>query len=481
MNIAEPIRHVARTRGTAAAVIRPDGAVLSYAALDRMIDAVAAALAEAGLAERAVAGLAITGPDELPGLVAALALARLGAASADMALGREHMDWCLPEGGRAAVPGVASVPVEMLWARARALAGSVPPVPAHQDGAATCRIFASSGTTGTPKFAAISHQQVTARVHDMMLWLGSPAAVRVCAVGFGITVGFQTALRTLWTGGTLVLTDPDHLLEAVNRHGVQSVMIAPVSLQRVLAGMRPGAPAPPTLATLEFTGSALPAPLRLAAERRLCRNIVGWFGATEIGGIASAPVAALGNDPRAVGFIHPGIEVEAVDPEGGLCPPGTEGTLRIRSATMVRGYLGDPAASAGVFRDGWFFSGDLGAVSADGALLVTGRAGDIINAGGIKIRPGEIEEVLLALPQVTDAAAFGVPDAAGVTQPWAAIVASGPVPGSVLEAACRERLGLRSPRQVLQVNALPRNANGKLLRDELVRVAIAYEGRQACS
>ena len=384
------------------------------------------------------------------------------------------MHWCIVDAARTK-PAVAPLPLAMLWARARALPAVA--IDERRDGAALYRIFGSSGTTGSPKFVPISAAAMAARVQGYLMTLGAGPVSRICAIGYGNSVGFTAMLRTFWTGGTLVLTEPARTFETINRYRVETMVIAPMSLQSVLASAPASAPPPPSLATIEFGGSILPPQLQADVERRLCRTIISNFGTSETGCIASSPLAALGADRRAVGVLVPGAEVEAVDGEGHVCAPGVEGALRVRTLYAAPGYVADPAGSAASFRDGWFQTGDIGAVTRDGVLRVSGRVSDIINTGGTKIRPADIEAVLLGLPNVTDAAAFGVPDALGLAEPWAAIVATAPVSGAVLDAAFRDRGGRYAPRQVLQVSALPRNANGKVLRDELVRVALEYRRR----
>ena len=278
-------------------------------------------------------------------------------------------------------------------------------------------------------------------------------------------------LRTFWTGGTLVLTNPSEAVTAIRRHKVNALSIAPVSLQQVLAAMPADAVPPPSLEMIEVSGSALPSRLGTMARQRLCETLFSHFGATETGGIASAPLFALGGTPGAVGYLHAGVEVQAVDADDRPLPPNTEGVLRIRGGNVVAGYTGDAAASAAVFRNGWFYCGDIGAVSPDGLLTVSGRDGDFINAGGNKLSPQVVEEVLLSLPQVTEAAAFGVPDRMGVVQIWAAIVSAAPVDMPVLRALCRDGLAEKAPKYIIQIKGLPRNANGKVVRAELVKFA----------
>lgn len=136
----------------------------------------------------------------------------------------------------------------------------------------------------------------------------------------------------------------------------------------------------------------------------------------------------------------------------------------------------DDEASAQAFRDGWFVSGDIGAVWPDGMLTVTGRVSDLINRGGTKVSPRVIEQALLSLPTVIDAAAFGVPDASGLEQIWAAIVARARIDDTVLNAFCQRALPGISPTTILQMAALPRNENGKLLREQLVAIALRTLG-----
>jgi acyl-coenzyme A synthetase/AMP-(fatty) acid ligase len=273
-----------------------------------------------------------------------------------------------------------------------------------------------------------------------------------------------------------VLTNPAQAVIAIQRHNVGSMAIAPISLQRVVGALPDDAKPLPSLVSVEVGGSALPSPLRALVEQRLCRRIVSHYGATEAGAIASGPMAALGGDPCVVGLVHPGVTVQAVDGEDRPLPPGTEGTLRISGANCVAGYLGDETASPdSVFRDGWFYCGDVGSVSADGLLTVSGRAGDVINSGGIKVNPVVIEDVLRSLPHVTDAAAFGVPDSMGVMRIWAAIVADVRVETAALNSVCHARLVEKSPKFILQVKGLPRNANGKVMREELVKFAMTQQ------
>jgi acyl-coenzyme A synthetase/AMP-(fatty) acid ligase len=174
-----------------------------------------------------------------------------------------------------------------------------------------------------------------------------------------------------------------------------------------------------------------------------------------------------------VGWIGPGIEVQAVDEKHRPLPAGAEGVIRIRSATAVDGYLGDPAATAAAFRDGWFYPDDIGSVGADGLLTIAGRTGEVLNVGGLKVSPRRIEEAVLQYEDVAEAAAFLMPGPAGVDEVWAAIVQKRQVNMDALHRHCADRLGTSAPRTILVADRLPRNAMGKVPPDELVKMAHA--------
>ena len=175
--------------------------------------------------------------------------------------------------------------------------------------------------------------------------------------------------------------------------------------------------------------------------------------------------------PGAVGFVSPGVEVQAVDADDRPLPAGAEGVLRIRSPNCVDGYLGDAQASALAFKGGWFYPGDVGSVSSDGLVCISGRTREMINAGGVKVSPRLIEDIVLENPDIADAAAFVVPGASGLDEIWLAIVQKKPVDAQALHALCVQRLGQKAPKSILLANELPRSANGKVLLDELVKMA----------
>jgi acyl-CoA synthetase (AMP-forming)/AMP-acid ligase II len=471
VNITEPIRRLARLAPQAPAIIRADNSIVCFAEFERAIDRVAWRVGELGLRAGDIVGLAITGPDEALGLILALALARLGVATADPSLPSERLRLAF----EAKRPGRPATPAKVVFDAGWLAQGGdtePPAIPIHSDPDVLCRVFASSGTTGVPKHVPASHRLITRRVFGRWLSLSGGPARRIVGIGLNTALGFETVLRTLWAGGTLVLTNPRDAADAILRHGVTSIVTSPITLRGLLGALPPDMPVPTALTAIEVAGSVLPDAVYKLAAVRLCPNIASVFGSTEADNTAFAPIATLAGRDGAVGYVSPGVEVRAVDANGEPLPAGQEGILCVRSDRVASSYLWDDAASAEAFRDGWFWSGDIGAVWPDGMITLTGRATELINCGGQKVSPQAIEGVLLRLPTVLDAAVFGVPDPMGIEHVGAAIVARARIHDAVLEALCQRVLRDKAPKIILQMKSLPRNANGKVQRRQLAELAL---------
>ena len=468
MNITAPIRHRARTEPDAVAIIGGDDRRLSYAALDQAIDRMAGHAARLGLRAGDLVALPIEPPDEVTAFVLALALARVGVASGELSLPQEHVRLRLQSGARVP-PG--RVRFDAAW-----MEGSAADVALHPDPNVMCRVFASSGTTGMPKHVPVSHAQMAQRVIARWVGLGGGRDVHMVTLGLGGAWGFVTALRLLWQGGTLVVPNAGDPTAAIGRHAVTTISASPVALHALLELLPASAGPFPALRALELGGSAFPEPLYQRSLERLCANLVLHLGSSEVGGMASAPMTILRQRQGAVGYIWPNITIQAVDGDGNPLPTGEAGRLRVRGPAVADRYLGDTAETAERFGDGWFYSSDIGTVWPDGMLTLSGRTSELINRGGTKISPHLIEDALLRLPGVREAAAFGVPGTSGIEQIWAAIVADPPIEDAVLDAWCAAAPRAWAPEVVLQLEALPRNANGKIQRDRLIQLALTMTG-----
>jgi len=340
--------------------------------------------------------------------------------------------------------------------------------PGFADPKAVCRMYTSSGTTGLPKVIGHSTQNLEAMAMRQLSLEPISRGPNLCMMWVSTIGGFGTAQTTLWHGATLVMaTAPQQVLRALNLYKVVNLRTSPQQLQG-LVSMVAGRPVRfPSLERIEVGGSSIPTAVVLGARATLCPNLVGIYGSTEASLVAQAPGTVLYKHPDAAGFVVPGAEVRIVDDAGVPVGPGTEGHVHIRTPYMIDEYMGDPQASAAAFRDGWFIPGDLGILRADGLLRITGRADEMINAGGVKLSPVLVDDFLLAQPGVRDAATFAFRRTGRNDEVWAAVVCTEEFDEQAVLAAARAKLNSRAPVKLVQMTEIPRNAMGKALRQQL--------------
>jgi malonyl-CoA/methylmalonyl-CoA synthetase len=216
-------------------------------------------------------------------------------------------------------------------------------------------------------------------------------------------------------------------------------------------------------ARLFVSGSApLPAAVHDAFRERFGHTILERYGMSETLMLISNPYEG---ERRAgtVGFPLPGVSVRLVSSDGGAPTEGQTSQVLVRGPNVFSGYWRNADATANAFHDGWFKTGDLADRSADGYYTLRGRASDLIISGGFNIYPREIEEVLLEQAGVREAAVVGAPDARRGEVPVAYIVPDGELDADGLREACARALAsFKVPRGFVRVDALPRNALGKV-------------------
>jgi acyl-CoA synthetase (AMP-forming)/AMP-acid ligase II len=177
--------------------------------------------------------------------------------------------------------------------------------------------------------------------------------------------------------------------------------------------------------------------------------------------------------PRKAGSVGVGVGVAVaiMDEVGALLPQGAKGEVAVRGANVIDGYEQNPEANAAAFVGGWFRTGDQGYLDGDGYLWLTGRLKELINRGGEKISPLEIDDVLLGHPAVAEALAFAVPHTTLGEEIHAAVVLKGAASERELRAYCASRLAdFKVPRQIHILAALPRGATGKLQRLTMAKI-----------
>jgi acyl-coenzyme A synthetase/AMP-(fatty) acid ligase len=331
-------------------------------------------------------------------------------------------------------------------------------------------VFTSSGTTGQakliPSSAAMIFRQAPLNPPGGRVW-HLPAAIE-------FTRTKRHHLHGLSQGATLLLGSaaagaPLH--ETCAAHAVERLLLAPHQAASLPDQVPPGAW--PRHTRLHLSGAPVPGALRHRLQAALTPEVYVAFGATEFGIASWAGPADHGVHPDGLGRAPPGVDLAVVDPDGAAVPDGTLGVLRVRSPGCIAHYLDDPAADARALRDGWFHTGDVVRRTADGTLLFGGREDDMMILGTINIFPQEIERAATGFPGIADCAAFALRGAALGDIPALAVVpAGGAMPDTAaLLAHCRAQLGVRAPRRVILLPALPRNAAGKVRRQDLAAMA----------
>ncbi|HYH94804.1 o-succinylbenzoate--CoA ligase [Hyalangium sp.] len=340
-------------------------------------------------------------------------------------------------------------------------------------------VLFTSGTTGRPKGAVLTEGNFRASARCSEANLGTHPAPRWLGTLPLFHVGGLAMLtRCAYDGGCLLLHDrfdPEAVNRAIDTEGATHASFVATTLERVLDTRR-DLPLPESFRLALIGGGPVPAPL-LARARAARLLALQTYGLTEACSQVTTerPTEA---DGRTAGPALPGLEVRIVGPEGALLGAGREGDIELRGPTVMAGYLHRPEATREAFRDGWLRTRDVGMLDERGRLTVLSRRTDLIVRGGENLYPMEIETVLAAHPAVQEVAVVGVADARWGEVPVAFMVlrAGHAMPGD-LDGWCRHSLaGFKVPARFLSLDALPRNAMGKVERTVLRSSIVSLSG-----
>jgi acyl-CoA synthetase (AMP-forming)/AMP-acid ligase II len=335
----------------------------------------------------------------------------------------------------------------------------------------------SSGTTGLPKGVMLTHRNLVANLAQGAPVLTSGEGDRLIAVLPFFHIYGQVVLMAaaLWHGATLVSMPrfelEDFLRILQEQRITQAFVVPPIvlalakhpmvdkydlsSLQLVLSGAAP-----------------LDAGLEQACAGRLSSDVVQGWGLTETSPVlTTAAGAPLGPRPGSVGVLLPNTELRVVDPATGAdLGRNQTGELMARGPQIMKGYLNNPRATADMLDpDGWLHTGDLGYVDDDGYVYVVDRVKELIKYKGLQVAPAELEAVLLAHPDIADAAVVRSPDEEAGEVPKAFVVARAPLEAEEVMAFVAERVAPhKKVRRVEFVDEIPRALSGKILRRVLM-------------
>lgn len=475
MRLVKAIVHQAR-RSPDEPAIAFGGGVVSFRALMAATAAAVEAIRLLGLPPRALVALDIRNPVHHTATIYALAL--LGHPSASVGTA-----WVTLQSGPSPAmmltdidcPDGTGLIIRKLDARWFAFDDSLPvdyaalmALPGLPEADDVVRYLYSSGTTGRPKCVALTNGVLELRVAHAFETLPQRAlsGATLNMMGFSTLAGTIIPLTT-HVGGALLCFSSNYaeVLTLCRLFGVTWLMGAVVQIEGILKALG-SSPPPASLRCVLVAGAKLPHRMLMEIRARLSSYVMGGYGSTELGMVAFSTAAEFERHEGSAGYLTPWASAQAVDDNGQILPPGCEGVLRIRSNELAF-YVDELGRPLPTDEDGWFYPGDFGRIDPDGLLIITGRTGEVINRGGVVVAPELIEEELRRDPAVADVAVVGSPGAGGVEQIWAAIVSPAPVDGERLLRAARLRLAERVPDRLFQVDAIPRNENGKVMRNLL--------------
>jgi acyl-CoA synthetase (AMP-forming)/AMP-acid ligase II len=350
-----------------------------------------------------------------------------------------------------------------------------------------CWFFYTSGTTGRPKAAVLTHGQlsfvVTNHLADLMPGTTERDASLVVAPlshGAGIHQLAQVA-----RGAVTVLTaseklDPEEAWALVARHRVTNMFTVPTILTALVRHEAAGRHDHSSLRHVIYAGAPMYEADQAEALRVLGPCLVQYFGLGEVTGNITVlrPDMHVPENAGSCGVARTGMEVAILDEAGARVPPGEVGEICVRGPAVFAGYFENEEANRKAFAGGWFHTGDLGRMDARGYLWITGRASDMYISGGSNVYPREVEEAILTHPAVAECAVVGLPHPKWGEAGVACVV---PLPGQAVDEAAvlahlRDRIArYKQPLRVVVWDALPKSGYGKVPK-AMVKARLAEEG-----
>jgi acyl-CoA synthetase (AMP-forming)/AMP-acid ligase II len=354
-------------------------------------------------------------------------------------------------------------------------------MPRLQSGLDDALIMYTSGTTGKPKGAIVTHSNIVTQhgFINAIEWGISHADRFLVTTPLAHRTGFARLGNALTLGGTLIIMtkfDPKQTVETIAREGVTVAGMVPTVCRMLMPEISADPSRCASLRRIVVTGEAFPVELKRQLIALLPDvQLVSFFAMTEVGGVTSLSHDEQFTHASSVGRPTPGVEVRIVDDLGADVAEGEPGELLVRVGepgryAVMRGYYNRPEDTAKAIEDGWIHTGDMARLDAEGYLYIVDRKKDMILSGGFNIYTKEVEQALVSHAGVADAAVIGVPDP---IYGEAVVAFIEPLPGVTLhDAAILDHVrtliaGYKKPKYIFVVETLPRNSLGKVLKREL--------------
>jgi long-chain acyl-CoA synthetase len=487
MNLAQLLHAAARRLPQAGALALGTRTVASYAELSARVAHLAGGLRALGLAPGDRVAMAMKNCPEYYEVLFACWHAGLAAVPINAKLHPREFEYIVDNSGaklafvtpdlESALPGALSVASADFRGLREAQAVSC--AEAAPDDLAW--LFYTSGTTGVPKGAMLTHRNLLFATHayyaDIDRLAPGDSILHAAPLShgsglYGVPHVAAGALNVIPESGGF---EPEEIFRLVAVHTGVSFFAAPTMIVRLLASPAAGSADLRNLKTISYGG----APMYVAD----CERAIELFGPRlyQLFGQGESPMTITGlpqSDHAArrklesCGYARTGVEVRVVDEEDRDLPAGEVGEIVTRSDCVMAGYWKNPEATAQTLRGGWLHTGDLGSLDEAGYLTIRDRSKDMIISGGSNIYPREVEEVLLRHPAVAECSVVGRPHAQWGEEVVAFVVRRGEVSAQALDALCLEHIArFKRPRDYRFVDSLPKNNYGKVLKTELRRLA----------
>ena len=479
-NVADLLRRAGAAAGARTGLV--DGTrEATWAELDRQVDGLAARLLERGLATGDRVGILL--PNSLEFAVAYFAVLRAGlvAMPLNTAYTAAELDYQLEDSGAALaitddtlaalVPGVTTLRVGSADWTPETDAAPVTPATGDEDLAV---LLYTSGTTGRPKGAMLSHRALLANIEQ--LGRIQPAVVEHDDVVllvlplfhvYGLNAGLGMTVAAAATGVLAPRFDPVETLALVRERNVTNIIGAPPMY--VAWSMLPELSASWSQLRVAVSGAAPLPPAVLAETLRLTgQTVYEGYGLTETAPVLTTTLCSVTAKPGSIGRPVPGVELRLLDDRGLPADEDDPGEITVRGPNVFSGYW--PDASGGVDDDGWFRTGDVAYADDDGDLFIVDRVRELILVSGFNVYPREVEDVLAEHPDVAEVAVIGVPHPYTGETVRALVVPreqTAPEADSVIDFAAARLARFKCPTSVEFVDQLPHSATGKVAKGRL--------------
>ncbi|MDD2421363.1 MAG: long-chain fatty acid--CoA ligase [Heliobacteriaceae bacterium] len=358
---------------------------------------------------------------------------------------------------------------------------AAPPVAVHPDD--PCVILYTSGTTGRPKGAILSHTNVISNARAFGRHTQArPTDNFLCVLPMFHSFAWSCSVMTpLYHGATITVAEtfsPKEIIHTIRDQGITVVTGVPA-----MYGFYASLAKPEDLAGVRLFisgGAALPLEILKTFYTKTKKNIVEGYGLSEASPVVTCNPLDI-TKPGSIGVPLPGVAVKTVDDQSREVGPGEVGELITQGPSVMTGYLGLPAETAAALRDGWLYTGDLAYQDEDGYVFIVDRKKDLVIVGGLNVYPREVEEIIYQYPAVKEAAVIGVPDKTRgeCVRAYVAVHEGQQLNKKELMTLLKANLATyKLPREIVEVPALPKNATGKILKKELRKLFLRDKDRQ---